>query len=219
MDLTLRLSEREEFANLVLRLRSKGINNTELFSALEQTPRRLFVDNQWADIVYKNTLLPIECGEYIERIDEQFAILSALKLEKKHRVLEVGTGSGFTAAILAQLAGRVTTIERYKTLYDAGRTRFHALKLDNIASRQADGMRLMSGTGPFDRIIIWPSQPNEPQQFLELLSGNGILIAPIGPDDDKQVLVKYGKIGTRFERSDMFRVRYQPFLNDIAVFL
>lgn len=213
------LSKQEEFVNLVLRLRSKGLNDIELFSALEQTPRRRFVDSQWADVAYQNTVIPIECGEYIERIDEQCAILSMLDLERKHRVLEVGTGSGFTAAVMAHIAGRITTVERYKTLYDNSRARFQALKLDNIACRQMDGLRLPPGLGPFDRIVIWPSLPTDPQYFLELLAGNGILIAPIGQEEEKQVLVKYGKIGTRFERSDMFRVRYQPFIEGIAAYL
>lgn len=209
----------EAIAGLVLRSRAKGIDDAPLFSALEQTPRRNFMDAAYVDYAYTNSVIPIECGEYIERLDEQITLISALQLEKKHRVLEVGTGSGFSAALMARLAGRVTTVERYKTLCDLARQRFQALGIDNIVLRQTDASRGLPGNGPFDRIIIWPSHLEDPQHFMELLAGNGILIVPIGLGDDVQTIVRYGKIGSRFDRTDMFRVRYQPMINGAADFL
>jgi len=216
MDQSKSLSVREELASIVLRLRSKGLCDVALIAALEQTPRRSFVHAQWVDIAYKNTVIPIECGEYIERLDEQLMVISALNLAKKHRVLEVGTGSGYTTALMARLAGRVTTMERYKQLCDLARQRFHQLKLDNIVLRQMDGSRAVSGSGPFDRIVMWCSMPEEPQQFLDLLSSEGTLIAAIGPNDASQTLVRYVKTGSRFERMDMFKVRFQPFIEGVS---
>lgn len=213
------LSEREELASLVLKMRGRGLDDMALFSALERTPRRAFVSAAFTNSAYDNKVIPIECGEYIERLEEQLYILSALALEKKHRVLEIGTGSGFTAAVIARLAGRVTAVERYKTLCDIARQRFRALEVENVVLRQMDGSRVLSGSGPYDRILIWPSMNREPQEFLELLATNGILIQAIGPDEGEQMVVRYRKTGSRFERTDMFRVRYQPFIEGIAAIL
>ena len=210
------LSEYEALAGLALRMRAKGIDVSELLSILEQTPRRHFMDPAFSDIAYSNSVIPIECGEYIERIDEQLILIEALQLEKKHRVLEVGTGSGFTAALMARLSGRVTTIERYKILCDEARNRFQSLMIDNIIVRQTDAIRGIPGNGPFDRIIIWPSMAKEPLAFMEMLAGNGILLVPIGVGDGVQTIMRYSKTGTRFERSDMFKVRYQPFIEGVA---
>lgn len=213
------LSEYEALADIALRMRAKGIDICELLPVLEKIPRRHFMDPIFAHIAYSNSVIPIECGEYIERLDEQLILMSALQLEKKHRVLEIGTGSGFTAAMMAHLSGRVTTLERYKTLCDEARSRFQLLKLDNIVLRQTDAMRGSSGNGPFDRIIIWPAINKEPQIFMEMLAGNGILIVPIGVEDGVQTIMRYYKTGTRFERMDMFRVRYQPFVEGVAEIL
>ncbi|WP_035000229.1 protein-L-isoaspartate(D-aspartate) O-methyltransferase [Bartonella tamiae] len=213
------LSEREALASLVLKMRAKGIDDIALFSALEKTSRRLFVSANFGDDAYDNKIIPIECGEYIERLEEQLTLIAALQLEKKHRVLEVGTGSGFTAALLSRLSGRVTTIERYKTLCDLARQRFQALGLENIILRQMDGRQVLSGAGPFDRILIWPSRQDEPQDFLEILAASGLLIQPIGSFDSVQTIVKYKKTGSRFERTDMFKVRYQPFIEGVAAAL
>lgn len=213
------LSEREELARLVLKMRGKGLDDVLLFSALERTGRRQFISASYVETAYENKIIPIECGEYIERLEEQLYILSALNLEKKHRVLEIGTGSGFTAALIARLAGRITTVERYKTLCDLARQRFHALEIDNIILRQMDGSRVLSGAGPYDRILIWPSRNDEPQDFLDLLASNGVLIQAIGADEGQQMVVRYRKTGSRFERTDMFRVRYQPFIEGVAAAL
>lgn len=213
------LSEFEELASVVLRLRAKGINDPKVIAALEQTHRRDFMDAEYSAVAYLNTLIPIDCGEYIERLDEQLCIFSVLELEKKHRVLEIGTGSGFSAAMMARLSGRVTTMERYKKLCDLARQRFVSLKIDNIVLRQSDGSRVLAGSGPYDRIVVWPAMMHEPQQFFDLLAGNGVLIAPIGPGDTTQTLVRYAKTGSRFERMDLFKVRYQPFIEGVAASL
>jgi len=213
------LAAGEAFVSLFLRLRAKAIDDPRIFSALEQTPKQNFVDPAYAGIALDNCVIPIACGEYTERLDEQILVISSLQLEKKHRVLEIGTGSGFTAAVMARLAGRVTTVDRYKTLCDQARKQFQALAIDNIVLRQVDAFQGLSGSGPFDRIVIWPSLQEEPHFFMELLAGNGILIAPFGPGDNIQTVVRYTKTGSRYERTDMLRVRYQPFIEGVAAAL
>ncbi|MDD9329600.1 MAG: methyltransferase domain-containing protein, partial [Bartonella sp.] len=139
-----------------------------LFAALEKVPRQQFVSASWLNSAYDNKVIPIECGEYIERLEEQLLILFTLSLKKTHRVLEIGTGSGFCTALMACLSDRVTTVDRYKTLIDLARQRFQHLGIENIIIRQIDGSRGVTGLGSFDRILIWPSRPNEPKECLEL---------------------------------------------------
>ncbi|WP_412058506.1 protein-L-isoaspartate(D-aspartate) O-methyltransferase [Bartonella sp. DGB2] len=213
------LSQREELAHLMLRLRAKGLDDMRIFAALEHIPRQNFVPRHLAESAYENKIIPISCGEYIERLEEQLMILAALKLEKKHRVLEVGTGSGFCTALIAYLAGRVLSVERYKTLADKARERFRVLKLDNIVLRQTDGSHIVAGAGPFDRIIIWPSRRDDPHEFLEILSGNGLLIQAIGAENGPQIVVCYSKMGSQVERADILKVRYQPFIEGVAAAL
>ncbi|AQX19502.1 protein-L-isoaspartate(D-aspartate) O-methyltransferase [Bartonella sp. WD16.2] len=213
------LQFREELANLVLKMRSKGVDDLRLFAAFEKIPRHHFVAVPWLKSAYDNKIIPIECGEYIERLEEQLLILAALLLEKKHRVLEVGTGSGFCTALMACLSDRVITIDRYKTLVELARQRFQTLGLDNIVVQQADASKGVTGFGSFDRILIWPSRSNEPEEFLEILAGNGILIQAIGADEGVQTVMRYTKIGSQFECSEMFQVRYQPFIENVAEIL
>ncbi|GAA5095284.1 protein-L-isoaspartate(D-aspartate) O-methyltransferase [Bartonella acomydis] len=210
---------REDLAGLVLKMRSKGIDDVRFFSAFEKIPRQQFVASSLFNCAYDNKVIPIECGEYIERLEEQLLILFALSLKKKHRVLEIGTGSGFCTALMACLSGRVTTVDRYKTLVDLARQKFQGLGLENIAIRQMDGCSTVTGLGSFDRILIWPSRSDEPKEFLDLLAENGILIQAIGPDEGVQTVMRYTKIGSRFESLEMFQVRYQPFIKGIAEIL
>ncbi|PYE89709.1 protein-L-isoaspartate(D-aspartate) O-methyltransferase [Phyllobacterium leguminum] len=211
-----KLTEREEFAAFVLRMRGRGMNDQRLFSAIEATPRRGFVNPVWADIAYKNSTIPLDCGEYIEGIDDQARMISALGVEEGHRVLEIGTGSGFTACIMGKLGGRVTTIERYKTLVEQARQRLQALKIDNVLVKHVDGRHGPPGGGPFDRIIVWPAFESLPRHFVDLIASNGVMVAPIGPGDGSQVVARLAKTGSRFEREDLMLVRYQPFIEGVA---
>lgn len=209
----------EELAGLVLKMRSKGIDDVHFFKAIEKIPRQHFVASPWFSSAYDNKIIPIECGEYIERLEEQLSVLSALSLKKKHRVLEIGTGSGFCTALMASLSDRVTTVDRYKTLVGLARQKFQTLGIENIIIRQLDGSCNITGLGTFDRILIWPSRSDEPKESLELLAENGMLIQAIGPDEGVQMMTCYTKNGSRFERLEMFQVRYQPFIPGIAEML
>ncbi len=207
---------REAFASFLLRLRGKGIVAKDLISAFEATPRQGFVPDRWQDVAWAEGMIPIECGEAIEGPDLQAATIASLAIEPGHRVLEVGTGSGFTAAVMGRLAAKVVTVERYKTLTEQARRRFEGLGLTNISARQADGSQGLAAEAPFDRIVVWAAFDSMPRSFAEQLSSGGIMISPIGPDEGEQTLTKLTKIGSRFEREDIGTVRLQPIMKSVA---
>jgi protein-L-isoaspartate(D-aspartate) O-methyltransferase len=209
------LEDREGFAAFLLRLRGKGTAPKALIAAFEATPRSGFLAGQYHALAWSDRMLPIECGEAIEGADLQAMIIAALAMESGNRVLEIGTGSGFTAAVMARLAGRVVTIDRYKTLVEQARQRFDALGVTNIVARQADGANGLND-GPFDRIVAWAAFDSLPRFLLDQLSSGGVVIAPIGPEEGEQVLAKLTKVGSRFEREDMGVVRLQPIMRGLA---
>jgi protein-L-isoaspartate(D-aspartate) O-methyltransferase len=211
--------EREAFAAFLLRMRQRGIGSKQLFAAIESTPRGNFVPGQWHDALWSEGMLPIECGEAIEGIDLQATVLAALDLAPGQRVLEIGGGSGFTGALLGRLSGRVLSVERYKTLAELARQRLEALGIDNVAVRHADGSKPLSGEGPFDRIVIWAAFDSYPRSFVEMLSTGGIMVTPIGPGDGEQMLTRLAKVGSRFEREDIGKVRLQPIVQGMAAAL
>ncbi|MCV3243517.1 protein-L-isoaspartate(D-aspartate) O-methyltransferase [Mesorhizobium sp. ZC-5] len=210
------VDDREGFAAFLLRLRALGTPPRDLVAAMEATPRKTFVPTPWQSVAWSDRMVPIECGETLEGADLQAAVIAALQLEPGHRVLEVGTGSGFTAAVMARLAARVVTVDRYKTLAEQAKQRLDALGLVNAFARQADGYNGLPGEGPFDRIVVWAAFDNLPRAFVDQLSTNGIMIAPIGPAEEEQVLAKLTKIGSRFEREDIAKVRLQPMVKGLA---
>lgn len=208
--------EREKFAAFLLRMRRLGLDRGPLIPAVEATPRSSFIPAQWLANAWSDRSVPIECGETIEGIDLQMRVLAALELEPGHRVLEIGTGSGFTSAVLARLSGRVLTLDRFKTLVDQAHRRHEELGLTNVFVRQADGTNGAAADGPFDRIVVWAAYETLPRGFVDQLSTGGIMIAPIGPAEGVQVMEKLSKLGSRFERSAVADVRFQPMTPGVA---
>ncbi|MDI6025852.1 protein-L-isoaspartate(D-aspartate) O-methyltransferase [Corticibacterium sp. UT-5YL-CI-8] len=211
--------DREGFAAFLLRLRGRGIVPKNLIAAFEATPRRNFIPGHLHSLAWSDRMLPIECGEAMEGADLQAAVIAALNLEQGNRVLEIGTGSGYTAAVMARLAGRVFTIDRFKTLVENARQRIESIGINNVIVRQFDGAEGMQSEGPFDRIVIWSAFKELPRGFVDQLSMNGIMIAPIGPDEGEQTLAKLTKIGSRFEREDIGVVRFQPVARHLAAII
>lgn len=210
------VDDREGFAAFLLRIRARGVDNKRLISAIESVPRRGFVSGQWQPVVWSDRMIPIECGETLEGIDLQAQIIHALELEEHHRVLEIGTGSGYSAAVMSRLAGRVVTVDHYKTLTAQARHRFEALGIGNIIARQADAANGLAGEGPFDRIVSWAAFAALPRQFVDQLSSGGIMITPIGGPEEEQALARLHKVGSRFDRADIGVVRFQPVLAGVA---
>ena len=179
-------------------------------------PENVAILKSLVSVAWADGMIPIECGEAVEAPDLQAQIVAALAIEPGHRLLEVGTGSGFSAAVMARLAARVVTVERYKTLTELARQRFEALGIANAFVRQADGSQGLPAEGPFDRIVVWAAFDEPPRHFADQLASGGVMIAPIGPDEGVQTLAKLTKLGSRFEREDIGTVRLQPIARGVA---
>jgi protein-L-isoaspartate(D-aspartate) O-methyltransferase len=208
--------EREGLAAFLLRMRAAGIGDKTLFAAIEATPRRSFVPAQWHNAVWSSRMIPIDCGETVEGLDLQARAIAALGLAPGHRVLEIGTGSGYTAAVMARLVARIVSLERYKRLIDQARLRLQALGISNVIVRQADGAGGLAAEGPFDRVVSWAAFEDHPRQFVDQLSTSGVMVCPIGPAQGEQCMVRLTKLGSRFERENLARVRLQPLAAGIA---
>jgi protein-L-isoaspartate(D-aspartate) O-methyltransferase len=155
----------------------------------------------------------------IESLDLQAKMISELEIDPSHRVLEIGTGSGFSTSVIARLAQRVTTVDRFRSLLEHARNRMQALHIENVQFRHADGKNGYAGEGTYDRIIVWAAFPSLPRGFIEVLASGGVMIGAIGEAAEEQVVVKLTKIGSRFERQDLFTVRFQPLAEKIATAL
>jgi protein-L-isoaspartate(D-aspartate) O-methyltransferase len=165
---------------LVMTLRRQGIHDTKVLSAIERTPREMFVEEPFAHQAWDNSALPIACGQTISQPYVVAYITQELKLEPNMRVLELGTGSGYQAAVLSPLCRKVYTIERHRPLLNQAETRFKQLKLDNIVTRHADGLTGWPEQAPFDRIVLSAAVAEVPLILIEQLKPGGALIAPVG---------------------------------------
>ncbi len=207
---------REGFAALVMRLRAEGISNLPLLKAVEATPRENFVSAEYTDIVWSNGTVPLECGAFLESPDLMIKLLDKLDLKEGQRVLDIGTGSGYCAAVMGRICERVLSIDRYKSLVDAAQKRASKLGLTNVVMRQADGSRKLDGEGTFDRIIVTGAFDTMPRMFVDHLVSEGVMLAPMMQDDGSTVMAKFTKIGSRFEREDLFEVPFLPLVPQMA---
>ncbi|MBY5442029.1 protein-L-isoaspartate(D-aspartate) O-methyltransferase [Rhizobium leguminosarum] len=217
--MTARLAEKEGFAALVLRLRAEGISDLDLLTAVEQTQRSRFVPPQFADDAYSSRTIPIECGSFLEGIDFAVRILHHLKLKPGQRVLEIGTGSGFTAAVMGRVAERVLSIDRYKTLTTAAQRRMESLGLRSVIIRHADGSAGMQGEGTFDRILVTAAFNAMPRFYTDQLVSGGSMIAPLMISENECRMVRLTKTGSRFEREELFDAPYLPIVPRLASLL
>ncbi|MGV3552569.1 protein-L-isoaspartate(D-aspartate) O-methyltransferase [Rhizobium sp.] len=210
---------KEGFAALCLRLRAKGITGSDLLNAIEQTPRHIFVPSEHAASAWSMRTIPIDCGAFMEGVDLAAEVIDALKLKPSHRVLEIGTGSGFSAAVMARMAERVLTIDRYKTLVASAQERMDRLSLRNVVVRQADGSVGLQGEGTFDRIVVTAAFAKLPQIYAEQLVSGGMMIAPVLGEDGIARMTRLMKTGSRFERNELFETPYQSIVPRVAQYL
>ena len=207
--------DREDLAALFLRLRSRESLPVRLTEAVEALPRRVFFPDVSCDL-YADETQPIPCGETAECVANVMRIIAALKVQPDSRILQVGTGSGYTTALLARLGARVTSLERYRTLKDAAAERLKRLSITNVTLHLEDGREGFRDGGPYDRVLIHGAFEETPRGFLEQMASPGILLAAIGPAEGEQVLVRHHKAGSRFETEPLFNVRTQPLKSGIA---
>ena len=199
-----------------LTLRRRGISDQAVLRAMEEAPRELFVDPSDRANAYRDSALGIACGQTISQPFVVAYMSEQLQLQKSHRVLEIGTGSGYQAAILSLLAGRVVTVERYRTLADTARKRLAELGYDNVDVIVEDGLNLPAELGQFDRIIVTAAMEQIPPSLPDRLEPGGILIAPVGPHHGIQTLVRLNRTDTGLQQKELVDVRFVPALPGIA---
>jgi protein-L-isoaspartate(D-aspartate) O-methyltransferase len=202
----------EERMQFLLTMRRRGVHDLRVLRALELVPREHFVEPEQIAYAYADQALPIECGQTISQPYVVAAMSEALSIEPSHKVLEIGTGSGYQAAVLAHLAAEVITVERYRTLAEVAERRLRDLELDNVTVIVGDGMLGAPEHAPFDRIVVTAATPELPLALVDQLREGGILIAPIGPTGGVQSLVRFRKKpgGETLEREDLMPVRFVP---------
>jgi protein-L-isoaspartate(D-aspartate) O-methyltransferase len=199
-----------------LTLRRRGISDQAVLRTMEEIPREAFVEEGDREDAYRDSALGIACGQTISQPFVVAYMTEQLQLQKQHRVLEIGTGSGYQAAILSRLAGQVLTIERFRTLADAARARLEALGCDNVEVMFGDGFDIPPGAGQFDRIIVTAAMEQIPQNLVERLEPGGILIAPVGSHHGTQTLMRLVKTDAGIERKELVDVRFVPALPGVA---
>jgi len=185
--------EIEARAALVLSLRRLGVRDRAVLSAVENVPRRLFLTAGHHRLAYEDRPLPIECGQTVSAPSLVARIVEALELSENRSVLEVGTGSGYLTAVMSHVAGRIDSLDRYRTLADLARQRIAALKLENVVVHHGDGLQGFVERAPYDRIIMTGAVQKVPETLFAQLSANGILIAPLGAPGELQNLVRFRK--------------------------
>jgi protein-L-isoaspartate(D-aspartate) O-methyltransferase len=214
-----RQQKNESLMGLLLRMRSLSIVDRALVQAIEATPRDRFVPAHYIDQPYLSRSVPIECGQSMSGVDQVVRTIHAMKLAPSHTVLEVGTGTGYQAALIARLSKKVLTLDRYATLCSQAKERMELLAIENCIIRQVDGLADLSELRLYDRIVANGVFSGQPKQFLDHLASGGAMIVAIGEPLGEQMLVRLTKIGSRFEREDLFPVRLAPFQPGIAEFL
>jgi protein-L-isoaspartate(D-aspartate) O-methyltransferase len=199
-----------------LTLRRRGISDQAVLRAMEEVPRDAFVAEADRADAYRDSALAIACGQTISQPFVVAYMTEQLKLQKRHRVLEIGTGSGYQAAILSRLATNVLSVERFKTLADTARARLEKLGYHNVEVMVGDGFDIPANVGQFDRIIVTAAMEQIPESLIERLTEDGILIAPIGPRHGVQTLVRFSRTATGLDRKELVDVRFVPALPGIA---
>jgi protein-L-isoaspartate(D-aspartate) O-methyltransferase len=199
-----------------LNLRRRGISNQAVLRSMEEIPREMFVEAEDRSAAYRDSALGIACGQTISQPFVVAYMTEQLQLSKHHRVLEIGTGSGYQAAVLSRLCRRVLTIERFRTLAEQARERLARLGCDNVEVVLGDGLDLPAEAGNFDRILVSAALEQIPNVLAQRLEPEGVLIAPVGPLYGTQTLVRMVRTDAGFERKELVEVRFVPAIRGIA---
>jgi protein-L-isoaspartate(D-aspartate) O-methyltransferase len=196
----------------LLTLRRRGIMNQDVLRAMDEVPRGNFVEPGFAENAYADRALPIACGQSISQPFVVAYMTERLDLAPAHRVLEVGTGSGYQAAILSRLAKEVVSVERFRTLADTARARLERLGCGNVDVVVGDGLSGVPERAPFDRILVTAAAERIPETLTEQLADGGAMLLPLGPHDGTQRIIKLTKSSTGLSREDLIPVRFVPLL-------
>ena len=198
--------------DLLLDLKQQGISDIKVLNIIEHIDRSLFIDTNLKEKSNLNVALPIDCGQTISQPLIVAHMTQTLDINKKMRVLEIGTGSGYQSLVLSKLSRFVYTIERHNILLKKAKNLLQSLETNNVFFKHADGGLGWSEQAPFDRIIVTASAPEIPTKLLSQLVDNGIMVIPVGEDNDNQVLKKIIKKGDSFIVKNIMNVRFVPLL-------
>jgi protein-L-isoaspartate(D-aspartate) O-methyltransferase len=199
--------DRMEF---LLTLRRRGITNAAVLRAMDEVPREMFVDEDTKQQAYQDHALPIACGQTISQPYVVAYMTELLELQSHHRVLEIGTGSGYQAAVISRIAARVVSIERYRTLAEKARRTFDRIGYTNIDVILGDGFAGAPSLAPFDRIVVTAAAETVPEALIEQLADDGIMVLPVGPRNAPQHIVRLRRTAEGIEREELIAVRFVP---------
>ncbi len=197
-------------------LRSKGVTDAGVLSAMEKVDRSDFIHGYFNERSYEDMPLPIACGQTISQPSVVGLMTQALKVTPRDKVLEVGTGSGYQAAILSHLARRVYTVDRHKRLVAEARGVFDKLGLTNITAVTSDGSRGLPDQAPFDRILVTAAAEDPPGPLLAQLKIGGIMVLPVGQSDAVQHLIRVTRREDGYEYDELLPVRFVPLVEGLA---
>lgn len=197
-------------------LRSRGVTDKRVLEAMESIDRGLFLRGIFADRAYEDMPLPIACGQTISQPSVVGLMTQALQISPRDKVLELGTGSGYQAAILSRLARRVYTVDRHARLVRAAMDVFDELSLTNITAMVADGSHGLPDQAPFDRIIVTAAAEDPPGPLLAQLKIGGIMVVPVGQSDAVQTLIRVRRTETGYDYDELLPVRFVPLLEGLG---
>lgn len=197
-------------------LRSRGVTDSRVLDAMERVDRGIFIRGTFAGRAYEDMPLPIACGQTISQPSVVGLMTQALKLTGREKVLEVGTGSGYQAAILSHLARRVYTVDRHKRLVTEARDLFRDMDLTNVTTITADGSFGLPDQAPFDRIIVTAAAEDPPGPLMAQLKVGGIMVVPVGQSDSVQHLIRVTRTEDGYDYDELLPVRFVPLVEGLG---
>jgi protein-L-isoaspartate(D-aspartate) O-methyltransferase len=197
-------------------LRNSGITDKRVLHAMELIPRDPFATGAFQDRAYEDTALPIASGQTLSQPSVVAKMTQALNPGPRDKVLEIGTGSGFQAAVLSQLARRVYTVERFSKLAQSANNTLNNLGLVNVTVITADGSLGLPNQAPFDRIILTAAAEDPPANLLAQLKEGGVMVLPVGQSNTVQTLIKITKSNKGLDYKELQEVRFVPLLSGLA---
>ncbi len=206
----------EQIMQFLFGIRSRGVTDKRVLTAMEKVDRGLFVKGLFADRAYEDMPLPIECGQTISQPSVVGIMSQVLQVTSRDTVLEIGTGSGYQAVILSHLARRVYTVERYQRLVISSKQIFEFLKTTNIISIYADGSRGLPDQAPFDKIILTAAAEDPPGPLLKQLKIGGVMVLPVGQSGSVQSLIKVTRTQSGYDYEDIRDVRFVPLVEGLG---
>lgn len=210
------MSDAQTKMQFLFALRSKGVTDSHVLTVMERIDRAAFVRGLFSERAYEDMPLPIACGQTISQPSVVGLMTQALDVQPRHKVLEIGTGSGYQAAILSQLARRVYTIDRFKRLVTEAQSVFDALHITNITAMTADGSFGLAEQAPFDRILLTAAAEDPPGPLLAQLRVGGVMVLPVGQSDTVQSLIRVTRHDSGFEYEELRPVRFVPLIEGIG---